>query len=202
MHRTKTKNSINTTPYKSPVPCQESPPSAAAFSEHIDTLIGPGHFAASMRHASSQPNPPSLKHSTPAPVELPDDLRLLFSTLGRDAILAYAHRLYESQSVSGPSTLSAAPVFTPSPATAITKDNIYTSHLLPLLVMLRKSHPEHSPTMLLLSCVHYAMGDYEASLALNERILSLEPQSVSEHSTPHTYSFFGLTSLTPGRSHV
>lgn len=166
-----TKRKFDSKAWTCPIPCQESPPSAVAFTEDVDTYTGYDHFPPQRNKANVPP-----AQAKPAPVDFPDDLRLLFSTLGRDAILAYAQRLYNEEGVPAPFKLTPTPLFTPSQS--VKKENIYSSHLLPLLYMLRKAHPDHIPTMLLLSCVYYAMGNYQESLDLNEHLLKIEPQCV------------------------
>lgn len=77
----------------------------------------------------------------------------------RDYLLTYAHQTYSS-----------------SPD---------DSSLLPLLNMLNRLHPGHSPTMLLLSCVYYSRGvsrknedDLQASIYWNSEILKVDPDYV------------------------
>ena len=109
----------------------------------------------------------------------------LTTTLGRDAILAYSYRLYQSQRhPEATSILSAAPVFNIPPA--MTSSDVYSSQLVPLLTTLRSQHPHHLPTLLLLGSVYYSMDDLTTSLRLNEEILSINPEYVSCITMPHT----------------
>lgn len=103
----------------------------------------------------------------------------LASSLGRDAVMTYAYRMYQGQQSSAPSSeLSAIPVFDPLPDMT-SSEHVYTSQLIPLLTTLRALHPQHLPILLLLGSVHYAMEDYATSSRLNEEILSLDPEYVS-----------------------
>jgi hypothetical protein len=71
----------------------------------------------------------------------------------RDYLLAYAHTLYARD---------------PS------------SHdLIALLHMLENIHPQHLPTLLLMSCVYYTKGELERSYVYNEKLLKLDPTYVS-----------------------
>ncbi|QRV90974.1 stress-activated map kinase-interacting protein [Ceratobasidium sp. AG-Ba] len=106
----------------------------------------------------------------------------LASSLARDALLTYAHNLYENP---GPGTrpplgLSSKPLsaIPPVQPTSMNPAQTYNTELLPLLMSLRTLHPTHIPTALLLSCVQYALQDYEASLRTSNEILSMDPHSV------------------------
>ncbi|QRW05064.1 glycosyltransferase family 41 protein [Ceratobasidium sp. AG-Ba] len=106
----------------------------------------------------------------------------LASSLARDALLTYAHNLYENP---GPGTrpplgLSSKPLsaIPPVQPTSTNPAQTYNTELLPLLISLRTLHPTHIPTALLLSCVQYALQDYEASLRTSNEILSMDPHSV------------------------
>jgi len=50
--------------------------------------------------------------------------------------------------------------------------------LLPLLHALEKLHPRHLPTLLLMSCVYYTKGEYNASLYYNQKLLEYDPTYV------------------------
>lgn len=71
----------------------------------------------------------------------------------RDYLLSYAHGTYSRK---------------PNDATVV----------LPLLHTLIKLHPNHLPSLLLLSCVYYSQGDYVSSLLYNNQILSIDPEYV------------------------
>lgn len=99
------------------------------------------------------------------------------STLARDALLAYAHRIYNTPF--SPSVLG-HPI--PEPLPELTSpEHPYTAKLLPLLQNLQSVHPTHLPILLLLGCVHYATGNYTESKLRNEEILSLDGNYVSLH---------------------
>lgn len=99
------------------------------------------------------------------------------SALARDALLTHAYRIYNSPASPLPSGLSPAPV-----CSSVTDPNspghAYPTQLLPLLTVLRTLHPHHLPTLLLFSCVLYAVGDFNGSLTLNSEILHTDPYYV------------------------
>lgn len=100
----------------------------------------------------------------------------LASSVGRDAIMTYAHRLYQELGAgSNPSQyiVSAVPVFDVAQNMTSPGDQ-----LISLLNTLRALHPQHLPILLLLGSVHYSQGSYVASLRLNNEILKIEPQYV------------------------
>lgn len=76
-----------------------------------------------------------------------------FTPEKRDFLLGYAHSLYSSDT-----------------------NNIT---LLPLLHTIHAEHPDHLPTLLLMSCVYYTRGEYDASLNYNMKLLSYDPNYVS-----------------------
>jgi predicted O-linked N-acetylglucosamine transferase (SPINDLY family) len=67
--------------------------------------------------------------------------------------------------------------------------------LLPLLHTLHRLHPDHLPTLLLLSCAYYSTGDLAASLRYNKMILSIDPAYVESMSN------IGTTLRALGRWH-
>lgn len=75
-----------------------------------------------------------------------------FTPEKRDFLLAYAHSLYSSDT-----------------------NNIT---LLPLLHTIHAEHGDHLPTLLLMSCVYYTRGEYDASLNYNMQLLSYDPNYV------------------------
>lgn len=181
---------VDATQYRPPIPCQESPPSTLAFSEDVQSFVNVGHLipSAPTSHCwtvsegrrtppPSTVSPTSFQLAAQHPSHaLPDPST---SALGRDAILAYAYGLYQTQEPESSSVLAATPVYNPArPSTA--SENIDISQLLPLLTLLRSSHPNHLPTLLLLSSVQFAMGGYDASLDINKHILSIDPDYVSQ----------------------
>lgn len=82
----------------------------------------------------------------------PADLATLVSPAKRDYLLAYAHQLYST--------------------------NPASEELLPLLHTLENVHPDHLPTLLLISCVYYTRGELESSLYYNKRLLEHDPSYV------------------------
>jgi hypothetical protein len=136
-------------------------------------LPGPSSHDASHLHA-----PPVFSPSQGLPLPI-FPANPLASTLARDALLMYAHRIYESPASPLPSGLSAVPLSPPATDPA-SPDHAYRTQLLPLLMNLRNLHPRHLPTLLLFSCVLYAIGDLNGSLALNSEILHVDPNYVSQ----------------------
>ena len=108
-------------------------------------------------------------------------LDLIQSTLGgsilRNAMVAYAHRIYSSSSasnMSGPPPILADPPSDPS-----FQGQGSTPQLLPFLQSLRALHPRHLPILLLLSCVYYQAGDRVACLTTSQEMLRIDPNYVS-----------------------
>lgn len=111
----------------------------------------------------------------PNPPPFPPNLLAL--PLGRDAIMSYAHHLYQGLGTpSGSNMLSATPVFAPIQDVTSPADQ-----LVPLLTTLNSLYPKHLPTLLLLGSVHYVLGDYVSSLRLNQRILAIDSEYVIMH---------------------
>ncbi|KAI0322338.1 glycosyl transferase family 41-domain-containing protein [Amylostereum chailletii] len=76
-----------------------------------------------------------------------------------------------------PVGLSHVPLsFVPPPPS--TRDLGRHSALLPLLLMLRSNHKRHLPTLLLLGCVYFAIGDYAMSMNIDHEILVIDPKCV------------------------
>ncbi|KAA1466908.1 hypothetical protein DENSPDRAFT_766865 [Dentipellis sp. KUC8613] len=96
----------------------------------------------------------------------------------RDAVLNYAYKLFEESTRSSTSGLSHVPR-----AAAISRnrspDETFTAGLLPILSSLRLLHPAYSAILLLLGCVHFSLGDFEASLLVNRQISSTDPNYAS-----------------------
>jgi len=97
----------------------------------------------------------------------------------RDQLLQYAHSLYSS-STSAPAADATASGQQPQQgkaqpkASGTTADSLHPS-LLPLLHTLHDLHPQHLPTLLLMSCVYYSIGNLAGSLWYNKLILSIDP---------------------------
>jgi tetratricopeptide (TPR) repeat protein len=92
----------------------------------------------------------------------------------RDQLLHYAHSLYSTGSTQRPAQAVQA---NPQQPTTMLHPT-----LLPLLHTLHKLHPEHLPTLLLLSCAYYTSGDLAASLHYNDRILRIDSSYVESMS--------------------
>ena len=125
-----------------------------------------------------------------APSQLVDTINPFASPLARDALLSQAYRVYESPSSLLPSGLSPTPVDSPI-RDPISPTHAYTAQLVPLLTALRTLHPHHLPTLLLLACVLYALGDFNGSLTLNCEILHIDPNYVCRPSHCGYGSFCG-----------
>ena len=112
---------------------------------------------------SQDPSPSSLPASNRPPPVSPStsakqlsDPSLLASVATpskRDYLLSYAHTLYSQDPGS--------------------------KELLPLLHTIESIHPDHLPTLLLISCVYYTRGELESSLYYNKRLLAYDPNYVS-----------------------
>lgn len=143
-------------------------------------LVGPGTLGGGTRSMTQEHGVVAPGHRAEV-VSTP--LNPLNSSLTRDALLAHAHKLYENPAPNAraPSGLTARPL-QPEPETNVPGSTdpmqIYTAELLPLLNTLRALHPNHIPTALLLSCVQYAIRDYEGSLRTSHEILALNPNFV------------------------
>jgi hypothetical protein len=96
----------------------------------------------------------------------------LGTSIARDALLAYAHRLY-NDSTDPPLGLTPAPQ-----QTGADSSRLHHDQLIPLLESIKSQHPQHLPTLLLLSCVQYTIGDYDACLSTCNLILSIDPDYV------------------------
>ncbi|KAK0553606.1 hypothetical protein OC846_002447 [Tilletia horrida] len=94
----------------------------------------------------------------------------------RDQLLQYAHSLYsngtaaQQQQQSQPDSQSKVA----APVSGTTASSLHPS-LLPLLHTLHDLHPQHLPTLLLMSCVYYSIGNLAGSLWYNKMILSIDP---------------------------
>ncbi|KAH7104421.1 protein prenylyltransferase [Auriculariales sp. MPI-PUGE-AT-0066] len=121
----------------------------------------------------------SRTHSAPS-LHVPPSVEAspLATSAARDSLLSYAHQLYLSASSSmssGPAAMSAVPLVATTPSQAHSQRSLLKTQLLPLLSGLRTMHPRHTPTLLLYGCVLHALEDHEASLAVNQEILTIDP---------------------------
>ncbi|KDN40777.1 glycosyltransferase family 41 protein [Tilletiaria anomala UBC 951] len=98
----------------------------------------------------------------------------------RDQLLQFAHILYSTGSTTVPVSSASAGQDGSLSAGWAEKTAVTQLHptLLPLLHTLHGLHPEHLPTLLLLSCAYYTAGDLPGSLWYNNLILRLDPQYV------------------------
>ncbi|KAL5495255.1 hypothetical protein ACEPAI_718 [Sanghuangporus weigelae] len=161
----------NTVPTETSLPLTPYPGSAPQLSGPFSGSLRAGYTASSfvrtalpMLMQSNTLQPSSSGHTVPNP---------LASTLARDSLLIYAHKIFNSFSIPG-STVDNSH----APSDVTSPDHPYNSQLLPLLQRLRILHPEHLPTLLLLGCVHYAVGNHKESLAVNEGILQIDANFV------------------------
>lgn len=102
---------------------------------------------------ASQPPPPLSPSTSANSLSDPNLLASVTSPAKRDLMLSYAHTLYSQDSTS--------------------------KELLPLLHTIESMHPDHLPTLLLISCVYYTRGELESSLYYNKRLLNYDPNYVS-----------------------
>ncbi|KAK4054753.1 hypothetical protein OIV83_000677 [Microbotryomycetes sp. JL201] len=107
-------------------------------------------------HQQQQPIQPQAQTLSP-PIEVKvflthPETTTLHTPEKRDYMLSYAHTVYSR--------------------------NPRSPELLPLLHTLEQVHPDHLPTLLLMSCVYYTRGELESSLYYNKRLLSKDPNYV------------------------
>ena len=95
----------------------------------------------------------------------------LASSLARDLLLVYARRIFHAPPISD--------LEDGSPR-ASKVDKFYRTQLVPLLNNLRSLHPRHLPCLLLLGCVYHAIGDFAESLAINDELLAIDANFVSD----------------------
>ncbi|BGO93075.1 hypothetical protein NBRC10512_003260 [Rhodotorula toruloides] len=126
-------------------------PASAADLASLPTAQRPSRTSPSSSRSASvaQAAPPAPVFVAP---QQPADLAALASPAKRDYLLAYAHQLYST--------------------------NPASEELLPLLHTLENVHPDHLPTLLLISCVYYTRGELESSLYYNKRLLEHDPSYV------------------------
>ncbi|CAO1630669.1 unnamed protein product [Jaminaea pallidilutea] len=143
---------------------------SAAVAVRTLTLGVPAESVAVVVVNAAQPAMPVPSSQSQDPLQL---LGAASSATGADAtsdivleqLLRFAHTLYQSggqdeQTEDGQTVRKLHPT------------------LLPLLHTLQELHPQHLPTLLLLSCAYYSTRDLPASLFWNDRILSIDPRYV------------------------
>ncbi|GAA5980516.1 hypothetical protein JCM10908_001676 [Rhodotorula pacifica] len=96
--------------------------------------------------------PPQPQYGIPGQNTTAAEYAALATPEKRDYLLTYAHQLYSTEP--------------------------HSPHLLPLLHTLEALHPDHLPTLLLISCVYYSRGELESSLYYNKRLLQNDPSYV------------------------
>ena len=168
-HRTTTDAPVGSGPHPLTPPNQ---------TDSVEPILGP--LSLISQGSSSRPtihNDPSVVPSSEGQLHSGFPANPLASALTRDALLMYAHRIYDSLASPLPSGLSPVPDNSPS-MDPTSPDHPYTTQLLPLLLSLRRLHPQHLPTLLLFSCVLYAAGHLNQSLAVNSQILHIDPNYV------------------------
>ncbi|GAA5853587.1 hypothetical protein JCM8547_002514 [Rhodosporidiobolus lusitaniae] len=138
------------------LPAAQAPPSAShALSRHASTSSRHAHSSATAPSPSSAAAAPHLDPLLPSPsssLSSPSVLASVSSPQKRDYLLSYAHALYAKDAAS--------------------------EELLPLLHTIESMHPDHLPTLLLISCVYYTRGELESSLYYNKRLLEFDPSYV------------------------
>ncbi|GAA6022980.1 hypothetical protein JCM10207_007738 [Rhodosporidiobolus poonsookiae] len=130
-------------------------PSAPQLSQQLPPL--PSSASTGAVAGSATPTAPAAASSSAAAdlashLSSPAVLATLASPQKRDYLLTYAHTLYAKQPQS--------------------------DELLPLLHTIESMHPDHLPTLLLISCVYYTRGELESSLYYNKRLLEFDPSYV------------------------
>lgn len=140
------------------LPHADKPPSTArppTTSTSTGGFDGVNVTAATAGHASAaaEAYPPQPPYGMPGQTTTAAEYAALATPEKRDYLLSYAHQLYSSEPQS--------------------------PQLLPLLHTLEALHPDHLPTLLLISCVYYSRGELESSLYYNKRLLQIDPSYVS-----------------------
>ena len=147
-------------------PSDERPHSLSP--QHLGLHRG-GHASPKQHHHHQQQLQQQQRYSPQqqhASVATPPDVAALFLNAQqtgkvtpetRDYLLAYAHNLY-GRDASHPD-------------------------LLPLLHTIAQLHPNHLPTLLLMSCVYYTRGEYQSSLWYNQKLLEYDPNYVRHVAT-------------------
>ncbi|CAD6900755.1 unnamed protein product [Tilletia controversa] len=94
----------------------------------------------------------------------------------RDQLLQYAHSLYSAGAAVPDASVTQQQQQSKvhQPGSGTTASSLHPS-LLPLLHTLHDLHPQHLPTLLLMSCVYYSIGNLAGSLWYNKMILSIDP---------------------------
>lgn len=122
-----------------------------------------------------QPTPfPSSPFRPPISIPFWAPRTFLGTSIARDAMLAYAHQLYNASTDSG--GLTSIPL--PSESTNNPPTDAQHRQLFNLLNAIRSQHPNHLPTLLLLSCAQFSAKEYDQSQETCNTILSMDPNYV------------------------
>ncbi|KAF8070184.1 glycosyl transferase family 41-domain-containing protein [Lyophyllum atratum] len=98
----------------------------------------------------------------------------LTSTLGRDVLLSYAQRDYLALDNSKPNRPTPVPIHQSNVGHSLGREGSIRA----LLTILKTFHPTHIPTLLLLGCMQFSLGEMTSSLEINQDILRLDPTYV------------------------
>jgi hypothetical protein len=171
--------------------------STLSHSQHQQSSLSGVVQSASSQQSADQPSAKPQRSGIPNPFSSSlDSFRLLPSNLlgvptglqwgpqgaflgtsiARDALLAYAHRLYNNSTNATSFGLTSIPH--QSDPNEGTPPHLYHRQLLPLLEWIKSQHPQHLPTLLLSSCVHFSAGDHDACLRVCSEILDIDPNYV------------------------
>lgn len=139
-------------PHADKPPSTARPPTTVTSSGGFDG-VNAAATAAGHAAAAVEAYPPQPPYGMPGQTTTAAEYAALATPEKRDYLLSYAHQLYSSEPQS--------------------------PQLLPLLHTLEALHPDHLPTLLLISCVYYSRGELESSLYYNKRLLQIDPSYVS-----------------------
>ncbi|KAG8782097.1 hypothetical protein FRC16_002719, partial [Serendipita sp. 398] len=138
--------------------------------------LHPSHQSANSINIYRELPPQSAPRPSPAPPIAPSGVHsgFLGTTIARDAFLVYAHRLYNTYT-STPGLTSVSHLSDPDAGTI---SPTQPGQLLGLLSSIQTQHPRHLPTLLLLSCVQFSVGDYAKCAESCNKILNIDPNYV------------------------
>ncbi|GAA5992692.1 hypothetical protein JCM11641_004994 [Rhodosporidiobolus odoratus] len=128
------------------------PPDAAAAASTLPSSSLISNDTATLADLHPEAPPPHSQPFQPSDLASPSVLASVSTPQKRDYLLSYAHALYAKDASS--------------------------DELLPLLHTIESVHPDHLPTLLLISCVYYTRGELESSLWYNKRLLGFDPTYV------------------------
>lgn len=147
------------------LPHADKPPStiknaapSASDTPHVDSASAASQQDAATPQAaqggveSAAAAVPATSYGIPGQANTAAEYAALATPEKRDYLLTYAHQLYST-------------------------DPRHVQ-LLPLLHTIEALHPDHLPTLLLISCVYYSRGELDSSLYYNKRLLHIDPSYV------------------------